>query len=117
MEANVNPGARVYTDSLHSYDALDENFRPGVVNHEIEFVNGDVHTNGLESYWSLLKRTMNGTYVSVAPIHLFRYLHEYSFRFNTRKGNDASRFAELLNSISGKRLTYTNLTGKVLAAA
>jgi hypothetical protein len=72
-------------------------------------VEGNVHTNRIESFWSLLKRTINGTYVSVEPLHLFRYLDEQSFRYNERKLTDAERFAKVLGSISGKRLTYARV--------
>ena len=116
VEANVNPGARVYTDALPSYNELDRNFRHASVNHEIEFVNGSVHTNGLENFWSLVKRTISGTYVSVEPVHLSRYLDEYCYRFNHRKATDGERFALLASLVSGKRLTYANLISTVGAA-
>ncbi len=73
---------------------------------------GNVHTNGLENFWSLLKRTIGGTYVSVEPFHLFRYLDEQSFRFNNRKDNDRDRFLAVAYSIIGKRLTYGQLIGQ-----
>ena len=76
---------------------------------------GKVHTNGLENFWSLLKRAIKGTYVSVEPFHLFRYLDEQAFRFNKRSGTDRTRFVEALRSILGKRLTYKGLTGDALA--
>ena len=69
-----------------------------------------MHTNGIENFWSLLKRSIRGTYVSVEPFHLFRYLDEQSFRFNTRKVSDAERFSEVVESVVGKRLTYQQLT-------
>jgi ISXO2-like transposase domain len=72
-------------------------------------VNGAVHTNGCENFWSLLKRTIKGTYVSVEPFHLFRYLDEQAFRFNNRKDTDSGRFAETLNRVTGRRLTYASL--------
>ncbi len=74
---------------------------------------GQVSTNGMENFWSLLKRTMRGTYVAVNAAHLSRYLDEYTFRFNTRKGNDAGRFVSALSQVSGRRVTYKELTGKV----
>jgi hypothetical protein len=70
-----------------------------------------VHTNGIENFWSLLKRTLKGTYVSVEPFHLSRYVDEQSFRFNERKDRDYDRFAKVLSSVVGKRLTYRDLTG------
>jgi transposase-like protein len=117
VEANVVHGARVYTDALHSYDTLDNKFRHGVVDHSVEFVNGDVHTNGLENFWSQVRRTINGTYVSVEPVHLQAYMDEAAFRFNNRKVKDANRLESAVGSIGGKRLTYAELTGKEAAAA
>jgi len=76
-------------------------------------VDGRVHTNGLENFWSLLKRGIGGTYVSVEPFHLFRYLDEQTFRYNTRKDmNDGDRFGMALSYVAGRRLTYKHLTGK-----
>ena len=76
------------------------------------YVRGNVHTNGIENFWSLLKRAISGTYVSVEPFHLFRYLDEQSFRFNSRDTNNANRFMDVLENITDKRLTYKHLTGK-----
>lgn len=89
-----------------------------MVNHTKEYVRGDVHTNGLENFWSLLKRGLKGTYVAVEPFHLDRYIDEQVFRYNNRatKDNpltDLDRFAFALSQIAGKRLTYKELTGKV----
>jgi hypothetical protein len=76
-------------------------------------VDGRIHTNGLENFWSLLKRGLHGTYVSVEPFHLFGYLDEQTFRYNNRKDmNDGDRFISSLSQITGKRLTYQHLTGK-----
>ena len=84
----------------------------------VEYVRGEVHTNGLENFWSLLKRGIHGTYVSVEPFHLFRYLDEQAFRYNNRKGlNDGERFDIAVRRIFGKRLTWDQLTGKVEADA
>ncbi len=84
------------------------------MDHAVEYVNGNVHTNGLENYWSLLKRTISGTYVSVEPFHLFRYLDEQAFRFNNRQDmNDSDRFDLAVRQIVGKRLTWAEVTGKV----
>jgi hypothetical protein len=84
-----------------------------VVNHLEAYVDGNVHTNGIENFWSLLKRTLNGTYVSVEPFHLFRYVDEQAFRFNNRLPmSDADRFSFLVRKVVGKRLTYAELTGK-----
>ena len=83
-----------------------------MVDHAVEYVRGEVHTNGLENFWSLLKRGIRGTYVSVEPFHLFRYLDEQVFRYNNRKMNDSDRFNMVVREIVGKRLTYDQLTGK-----
>jgi transposase-like protein len=115
VTANVEAGAALYTDALRSYDRMGERgYVHGVIDHAEQYVDGAVHTNGLENFWSLLKRALKGTYVSVEPFHLFRYLDEQAFRFNNRKGSDAMRFALALKGIMGKRLTYTALTGSEL---
>jgi transposase-like protein len=109
---NVEPGATVYTDELLSYDALNKTFRHEVINHAETYVNGQIHTNGIENFWSLLKRSVKGTYISVQPFHLHRYIDEQAFRYNNRKDmNDAERFDLAVSQIVGKRLTYTELTG------
>ncbi len=109
---HIEQGSTVYTDALRSYNALENDFTHKVINHAERYVDGQVHTNGVENFWSLLKRGINGTYVSVEPFHLFRYLDEQSFRFNNRKANDAYRFDLAVSQIVGKRLTYSQLTGK-----
>jgi hypothetical protein len=83
-----------------------------VINHAEQYVQGNVHTNGIENFWSLLKRTIGVTYVSLEPFHLFRYLDEQAFRFNRRKANDADRFFEVLAKVVGKRLEYRQLIGQ-----
>src|ERR1022692_597340 len=83
-----------------------------VVDHAVQYVDGKVHTNGLEKFWSLVKRGLNGTYISVEPFHLFRYLDEHAFRYNSRKMNDGERFDIMVRQIVGKRLTWDQLTGK-----
>jgi len=115
---NVTPFAKVYTDEHLGYYGLEKNFVHKVVNHSQEYVSGQVHTQGIENFWSLLKRTLRGTYVAVEPFHLDRYLAEQVFRYNNRttKDNplhDGDRFALAVSQISGKRLTYAALTGKV----
>jgi transposase-like protein len=115
---NVTPFAKVYTDEARAYDGLERNYIHEVINHSLEYVRGQVHTNGIENFWSLLKRTLRGTYVAVEPFHLDQYLSEQVFRYNNRatKDNpttDADRFALAVSQISGKRLTYAELTGKV----
>jgi transposase-like protein len=114
---NVKHGSRVYTDEHVGYDLLHNRFVHDVVNHTETYVNGLVHTNGIENFWSLLKRTLAGTYVAVEPYHLDRYIDEQAFRFNNRATkdnplNDADRFMLALSQIVGKRLTYAELTGK-----
>jgi hypothetical protein len=94
------------------YDKLHYRFVHDVVNHAETYVKGRVHTNGLENFWSLLKRTLRGTYVAVEPFHLDHYVDEQVFRFNNRKSNDSERFALAMSQIAGKRLTYAELTGK-----
>jgi len=111
VRENVTEGAHVYSDALMSYYGLDATYVHQVIDHAEAYVDGQVHTNGLENFWSLLKRAIKGTYVSIEPFHLFRYLDEQSFRFNNRKMTDASRFALALKGIINKRLTYTALIG------
>lgn len=108
---NVEDGTTIYTDKLASYDRLDVYYEHKVIDHAEKYVDGVIHTNGLENYWSLLKRAIRGTYVSVEPFHLFRYLDEQAFRFNERTDNDATRFAKTLGQIAGRRVTYEMLIG------
>jgi transposase-like protein len=113
---NIGFNAHVYTDQHVGYDGLDKlkNFTHRTVNHMNEYVNGRVHTQGIENFWSLLKRSLNGTYVAVEPFHLDRYVDEQAFRYNNRiNKTDADRFNLVVSKIVGKRLTYSGLTGKV----
>jgi transposase-like protein len=110
IKSHVSAGSALYTDALASYDGLNAEFFHQVVDHAVQYVRGRVHTNGLENFWSLLKRAIKGTYVSVEPFHLFRYLDEQSFRYNERKANDSERFQQALGSVAGKRLTWNTLT-------
>ncbi len=112
IRANVEPGSTLYTDQLASYTRVGQEYAHHVINHAQEYVRGNVHTNSIENFWSLLKRGLKGTYVSVEPFHLFRYLDEQSFRFNTRKSNDQGRFMEAMSSIVGKRVEYKELIGQ-----
>ena len=109
---HVEAGSSVFTDALRSYNQLSEQYIHGVINHAERYVDGIVHTNGLENFWSCLKRTIGGTYISVEPFHLFRYLDEQSFRFNNRKLSDGERFDIAARAIIGKRLTLAGVTGK-----
>ena len=121
VKAHVQAGSALYTDALLSYDGLAKDFAHKVVDHAEQYVDGKVHTNGLENFWSLLKRGIAGTYVSVEPFHLFRYLDEQVFRFNNRSKkdrtvSDADRFNMAVQRIVGKRLTFAALTGKTAVA-
>ena len=115
---NIHHGSAVYTDRLWPTTSSKRTYIHDTVNHVDEYVEGNVHTNGLENFWSLMKRDLAGTYVAVEPFHLDAYLDEQMFRFNNRatKDNpldDADRFMLAVSQISGKRLTYAELTGKV----
>ncbi len=112
IEKNVEDGAKVYTDALMSYRPLSLYYQHQVIDHAERYVDGQVHTNGCENYWSLLKRSIKGTYVSVEPFHLFRYLDEQTFRYNQRKTDDAGRFYGVLAAVTGKRLTWRVLTAQ-----
>jgi transposase-like protein len=112
VRATVEPGSTIYTDALKSYLGLSDAYTHETVDHTIEFVRDNVHTNNVENFWSLLKRTLKGTYVSVDPVHLDAYLDEQAFRFNERKHNDGARFRKVASSVAGRRLTYAELTGK-----
>jgi transposase-like protein len=111
---HVEAGSHVMTDELVSYWGLADNYTHSVINHAERYVDGLVSTNGMENFWSLLKRGLNGTYVAVEPFHLFRYIDEQAFRFNNRQDmNDSMRFTKVLSQVVGKRLTYAEVTGKV----
>jgi transposase-like protein len=115
---SVQHGTAVYSDNAVAYDKLREHYVHDVVNHAVGYVKGRVHTNGLENFWSLLKRGLRGTYVSVEPFHLDRYIDEQVFRYNNRATennplNDSDRFLLALSQVANKRLTYKELTGKV----
>jgi transposase-like protein len=112
VRANVEKGAEVITDSLGSYYKLADEYTHQVIDHAISYAEGHVHTNGLENFWSLLKRGLKGTYVNVEPFHLFRYLDEQAFRFNERKDDDKGRFLKAIASFAGKRLMYSKLIGQ-----
>jgi transposase-like protein len=112
VRENVDEGSNLYTDALNFYRPLDVDFQHSFVDHAKAYVEGRVHTNGLENFWSLLKRGLKGTYVSVLPEHLHRYVDEQVYRFNSRKMKDGERFAKSLGNVSGKRLTYKALIGK-----
>jgi transposase-like protein len=117
VRAHVEKDATIYTDALRSYEGLNEDYVHNVIDHAEKYVDGQIHTNGCENYWSLLKRAIKGTYVSVEPFHLFRYLDEQAFRFNNRRASDAERFHAAICGITGKRLMYRALIGKATAVA
>jgi len=113
VRKHVEAGAALYTDALLSYDGLAGDYAHQVVDHALVYVSGTCHTNGLENFWSLLKRGISGTYVSVEAFHLFRYLDEQAYRFNNRKDmNDFDRFKLAASQIVGKRLTWNEVTGR-----
>jgi transposase-like protein len=111
VRQNVAAGSHVFTDALPSYNGLNQDYVHQAIDHAKEYVRGNVHTNGLENFWCLLKRCFKGTYVSVEPFHLFRYLDEEVFRFNNREDNDGERFLKAIGGVAGRRLTYQQLTG------
>jgi transposase-like protein len=118
VKKHVHLGSALFTDEMGGYKGLHGDFEHGVIDHAMKYVDGRVHTNGLENFWSLLKRGLGGTYVSVEPFHLFRYLDEQVFRYNNRatkkrKITDAHRFDMAVRNIFGKRLTFAELTGKL----
>jgi len=114
VRANVEEGAALYSDQHRSYMGLDSDFVHAVVDHASKYVDGRVHTNGLENFWSLVKRAIHGTYVSIEPFHVFRYVDEQAFRFNNRKASDLRRFEAALRNVLGRRLTYHELTGAAM---
>ncbi len=116
IHKHVATGTKLITDEHGGYKGTD--YEHEIINHANEYVNGLIHTNGIENFWSLLKRGLNGTYVAVEPFHLFRYIDEQAFRYNNRKTknqnvSDADRFDLALTGSIGKRLTYAEVTGKV----
>ena len=111
LRDHVLAGSAIFTDALKSYEGLNE-FQHDVVDHAVEYVRGEVHTNGMEDFWSLVRRALKGTYVSVEPFHLFRYLDEEAWRYNNRMMDDSERFDIGIRGIVGKRITYKELIGK-----
>ncbi|HWZ46256.1 MAG TPA: IS1595 family transposase [Candidatus Saccharimonadales bacterium] len=117
IREHVSAGTALFTDEMGGYRGMPE-FTHQIIDHAVRYVDGKIHTNGMENFWSLLKRGLNGTYISVEPFHLFRYLDEQEFRYNnrgTRKApiHDGQRFDRVLSKVAGQRLTYKELTGKV----
>lgn len=115
IRAHVKAQSAIYSDALLSYQGLkNQGFMHQVIDHAEKYVDGKVHTNGLENFWGLVKRGLKGTYISVEPFHMFRYLDEQVFRYNKRGlAHDGERFELALSQIAGKRLTFAEVTGKV----
>ncbi|MEX0683900.1 MAG: IS1595 family transposase [Dehalococcoidia bacterium] len=116
IRKNVEQGSELFTDTHPTYHRV-EGYAHDFINHAEEYVRGKVHTNGMENFWSLLKRAIKGTYVAVEPFHLFRYLDEQALRFNTRKASDADRFERVSSSVVGKRIMYKDLIGATTTPA
>ena len=112
IRRSVKAGREVYTDEARAYEGVAMTHAHAAIDHSREYVVGNVHTNGIENFWSLLKRTLGGTYVAVAPFHLGRYVAEQVYRFNAREGSDFDRFREVLSRVFGRRLMYRVLTGR-----
>lgn len=112
VREHVVPGGTIYTDDTLAYKGMSDEYVHHVINHAYEYVRGHVHTNSIEAFWSLLKRTLRGTYVSARPEHLQRYVEEAVFRFNERKNTDGPRFVKATKGADGKRLTYKTLTAR-----
>jgi hypothetical protein len=117
VKQSVERGSNLITDALSPYDDLNTEYVHEVIDHAEAYVRGHVHTNGIENFWSLLKRAIKGTYVSVEAFHLSKYLDEQTFRFNARKTNDANRFEAVVDGVFGKRLTYNQLIGAATTPA
>ncbi len=111
VRRNVKHGREVYTDESRSYSDLWRSHRHAAIDHSVAYARGAIHTNGLENFWSLFKRGIHGTYVAIAPFHVFRYVAEQVFRFNERTRDDAGRFREVLSRVFGRRLTWRVLCG------
>ena len=114
IDKHVEAGSALYSDDLRSYDGLAGKYAHQVIDHAVAYVDGQVHTNTMENFWCLLKRGLSGTYVSVEPFHLFRYLDEQAYRYNNRKdATDFDRFKTAASQIVGKRLTWNQVVGNV----
>jgi transposase-like protein len=115
VRKDVEAGSALYSDALKSYSGLASEYAHQVIDHATAYVDGQVHTNGIENFWALLKHGISGTYISVEPFHLFRYLDEQCFRYNHRKLADGERFQIVAQQVLGRRLTHSELTGKAPA--
>jgi len=120
IDENINPGSHIITDEHTNYPIIagENDLTHEIIRHIEGYVRGHIHTNGIENFWSCLKRSVGGTYISVEPLHLGAYVVEQEFRFNHRHHNtDSTRFAKVLSQVTGKRLTYAEVTGKVAETA
>ena len=113
IRENVETGSEIMSDEWANNWRMDDEYVHGVINHLEAYVQGNIHTNGMENFWSLLKRGLHGTYVAVEPFHLFRYVDEQAFRYNNRNMTDVERFVWGMRHAVGRRLTYAELTGKL----
>src|SRR5262249_55069159 len=116
VKENVTPGSEMLTDSNRSYWAVRDQYIHSVIDHTKMYVKGHVHTNGIENFWSLLKRMLHGTYVAVGAAHLGSYVDEEVFRFNERGDDDGGRFLTGIRRATGKRLMYKDLVVRALPA-
>ena len=114
VKANVTVGAEVFTDAHKGYRGLSAEYKHEWVDNAVKYVEGRIHCNGVENYWSLFERVLGGTYTHIDPRHLQAYLDEEDYRFNNRKTNDGARFAGAVSMVTGKRLTYQELTERGL---
>jgi transposase-like protein len=110
IAARVKAGSEVFSDSHRGYNGLADSYIHAFVDHAVEYAEGRITTNGIENFWSLFDRIVHGTYIKPEPQHLFRYVDEQTFRFNQRGGTDLTRFLQTLHQVSGKRLTFDELT-------
>ncbi len=111
LTENVEKGSNLITDEFKGYQNLENTYKHKAIDHSVEYVRGNIHTNGIENFWSLMKRTIKGTYVSIEASHLQSYVEEQCFRYNNRETNDLGRFMELVKSVGGKRVTWDRLIG------
>lgn len=116
VREHIEAGTELFADAHSGYTGLDADYLHSVIDHAVAYVEGKVHTNGMENFWSLLKRSIDGTYVSIEPFHLTQYLGEQAYRYNHRKENGCERFQGTTEGIVGRRLTYAELTGRVKAS-
>ena len=110
IKCRVHDGTTIYTDAHRGYNGLEESYIHAYIDHAVKYAEGRVTTNGIENFWSLFDRIVHGTYIKPEPQHLSRYVDEQAFRFNKRSGTDLTRFLQTLTQVSGKRLTYDELT-------